>query len=277
MTQGVFRERIAFLRRRIAAIEAREGFRPLVETGRRTGAAPAAPFEGLLQELGAGGFCEIVPARPSAAAAAAGFAVALALRAAALRRRGVVWIAEEMAAREIGLPYGVGLQALGLDPERLILVRARSGAETLWAMEEALKSRAAAILAESWVAPSAYGLNASRRLLLAQRRGGGLGLLLLLRAAGEARRLSSATPLRFEVAPAPPRLDARLPPPAPPVFRLRVAKARAGCGGLGSLDPSAWRDIAFDPDEAEFHAFRERFPVAPVDRSAAAPKRRAWA
>ena len=175
-----------------------------------------------------------------------------------------------MAAHEIGLPYGKGLEALGLDPARLVLVRTRNGAESLWAMEEALKSRAAAIVAESWVAPRAYDLSASRRLLLAARRGGGLGLLLLLRACGEAARLTSAAQLRFEIAAPPPperTPGQRLPPPGPPAWRLRIAKARAGLPGLGEVDPLAWRDISFDPEKAVFHhAFSERVPAPPADR-----------
>ena len=230
------------------------------------------PYERLLQELVAGDLGELVPARPRDAGAAAGFACVLALSAAASRRRGVVWIVEDMAAREIGLPYGVGLKALGLDPARLVLVRTRSGPETLAAMEEALRSRAAATLAESWVAPAAYGLKASRRLLLAQRRGGGLGLLLLLRAGGAAQRLTSAAPVRLEIASPPPAPAERPPPPAPPLWRLRVAKARAGLGGgaAGAFDPLLWRDVAFNPDKAELHAFRERVPALSPDRPALA-------
>jgi protein ImuA len=276
MTRSALCERIAFLRRRIAAIEARDAFRPPADW--RTGARSMAswPFEGLLQALAAGGFCELVPARPRDAATAAGFVCALALSAAALRRRGVVWITEDMAAREIGLPYGVGLQALGLDPAGFALVRAHSGTETLWAMEEALKRRAV-IVAESWISPSAYGLTTSRRLLLAQRRGGGLGLLLLLRASGEAKRLASAAPLRFEVAAAAPQGSERPPPPARLAWRLRIAKARAGLSGrdFGEFDPLLWRDVAFDPDRAEFHAFCERLPASSADGPDFTQKRRA--
>ncbi len=163
------------------------------------------PFERLLRNLGSVSLCEIIPAHPRAAAAAAGFICALALRAAAARPgAGVVWIAEDMAAREIGLPYGKGLEARDFDPARLVFVKTRSPRETLWAMEEALKSRAVAIVAESWIAPRAYDLTTSRRLLLTARRGGGLGLLLLPRASGEAARLTTAAPLRFEVAASPP-------------------------------------------------------------------------
>jgi len=199
MTRNGVCERILFLRRRIAAIEA-QGALAQGNLARPPVAPAQNPFELLLQNLGGGSLNEIIPpARATAPQLRA--SPAPRLRAVAARPRAVVvWISEDMAAREIGLPYGKGLEALGLDPARLVFVRTRNGAESLWAMEEALKSRAAAIVAESWVAPRAYDLSASRRLLLAARRGGGLGLLLLLRACGEAARLTSAAQLRFEIA-----------------------------------------------------------------------------
>jgi protein ImuA len=279
MTRNSVSERILFLRRRIAAIEARGGGAPGKE------AAPLPASQGSLELLlqnAATGLSEIVPARPRDCGAAAGFACALALRSCAAHpRAGAVWISEDMAAREIGLPYGKGLETLGLDLSRLIFVRTREPSETLWAMEEALKSRAAAVVAESWIAPRAYGLSASRRLLLSARRGGGCGLLLLLRLCGEAEKLSSAADLRFEIAARPPPsaqtpgrpLASSLETPGPPGWRLRVAKARAGL--FGEFDPSAWRDISFDPEKAVLrHAFPERVPAPAADRPDFAPARR---
>jgi len=286
MTRNGVGERIVLLRRRIATIEAREapGHCPagaLARTSPRQ-IPEQDPFERLLRNLGSAGLCEIIPAQPRAAGAAAGFICALALRAAAARPgAGVVWIAEGMAAREIGLPYGKGLEARGFDLARLVFVKTRSPRETLWAMEEALKSRAVAIVAESWIAPRAYDLTASRRLLLTARRGGGLGLLLLPRASGEAARLTTAAPLRFEVAASPPIAAAEwgepppgqaTPLPGPMGWRLRIVRARAGLLGSGEIDPLAWRvltwgDIVFGSDKAVFqHAFPERLPAFAVDR-----------
>jgi protein ImuA len=311
MSQGGVSERILFLRRRIAAIEARSGAQAARASPRRADdALSRAPFERLLDGLSSGGFAEIIPARPRDAAAGASFAFALALRCgldhAAFRRnrlnaenvidsksverassekpvptffasralahsRAGVWIVEDMVAAEIGLPYGRGFEAFGLDPKRLVLARARRPRETLWAMEEALKTSGAIVIAETWMAPEAYDLATSRRLLLAARAGGGTGLLLLLRAAGEARRLSSAAHLRFEVGSVPVGRAAaarRLPLPRPPLWRLRIAKARASLlSALGDFDPLAWRDIAFDPEKTVFrHAFPQRLPPPPFDR-----------
>ena len=79
------------------------------------------------------------------AAAAAGFALALAGRCAGPDP--LVWIVEDHAASETGLPYRPGLAAHGIDADRLVLVRTADGQATLWALEEALRLGAPAVLA----------------------------------------------------------------------------------------------------------------------------------
>ena len=65
--------------------------------------------------------------------------------------------------------YGPGLAALGLDPARLVLARARRDAEILWAMEEGLRSTGiAGVVGELGTFPPV----ASRRLQLAAERSG---------------------------------------------------------------------------------------------------------
>lgn len=270
MSQGGVSERILFLRRSIAALETADG-----PCARRVvgGEKPARDiFERLLDNMSVGA-SEILPAGPKDAAAAAGFVAMLALRCARARPDGgIVWIAEDMIARELGLPYGRGLQAAGFPLERLVLVRTRRPQETLWAMEEALKSAAAAVVAESWASAKAYDLTASRRLALAARRGGSPGLLLLPRMAGEAMRLASAAQARLEIASSfaqrTETASRRLPLPGLLAWRLRIAKARAGIMGAGSdFDPQGWRDIVFDHQRAEFrHALPRRVPAASADR-----------
>ncbi|MGC1862314.1 MAG: hypothetical protein WA733_14660, partial [Methylocystis sp.] len=84
MTRNGVGERIVLLRRRIATIEAREapGHCPagvLYPAGVLTRTSPRQipeqdPFERLLRNLGSVSLCEIIPAHPrAAAAAAAGF------------------------------------------------------------------------------------------------------------------------------------------------------------------------------------------------------------
>lgn len=65
--------------------------------------------------------------------------------------------------------YGPGLAAHGLDPARLMVVRAARDAEILWAMEEGLRSSGvAAVVGEVGALPAV----ASRRLQLAAERSG---------------------------------------------------------------------------------------------------------
>ena len=100
--------------------------------------------------------------------AATGFCAGLLARLAGSRGT-VLW-----CRRDSDL-YGPGLAAFGLDPNRLLVVRTRRPADTLWAMEEALRSGApVAVLGEAaMVEPTAV-----RRLQLAAEAGGVTGLLL---------------------------------------------------------------------------------------------------
>lgn len=92
------------------------------------------------------------------------------------------------------LLYGPGLARFALSPNRLILADAPSGPNLLWALEEALKSRALAVVIAQGADPD---LTATRRLQLAAEAGGSLGLLI--RQGGG----SSAALTRWQIDPAP--------------------------------------------------------------------------
>lgn len=89
----------------------------------------------------------------------------------------VFWIAAGQAGP---LAWPQGLAAFGLDPARLVLVRAERWAEALWAMEEVLRCTAVtgALLMPGAGLAGALDLTATRRLQLAAETGGALGLLL---------------------------------------------------------------------------------------------------
>jgi protein ImuA len=170
---------------------------------------------GVLHEVAAAGEPEI--------AAATGFTLALA----AQRPRGaVLWVAEDMGLRESGHPYGLGLDEIGLQPERLVTVAAARVRDVLWAMEEALRCRAlAAVIGE---VREARGLDdvAARRLSLAANAGGALALLMLARPSAHA----SPAATRWIVGAAPSAPDRHgIGPP-----RLRVDLVRNRLGRLGT-------------------------------------------
>ena len=190
--------------RRTVASSSRPGFFP---TSRLRSPLGLPAIDAALQ----GGLARRRPARagpggPAQLGAAAGFALALAALATAGGRT-ALWIQTDFAALEAGMPYGPGLDLFGLPMERLLILRVARPLDVLWAFEEALKSRAlAAVLAELPETGAAADLTATRRLSLAARAGGGLGLLLRHRpsplakrghdALGGRRRAEHARPLR---------------------------------------------------------------------------------
>lgn len=89
----------------------------------------------------------------------------------------VVWIAGDMALAESGAPYGPGLDAFGLAPERLVTVSVTHRRDLLWAMEEALRCRAvAAVIGE--LRHDDIDTVAVRRLSLAAAESGAPAFLL---------------------------------------------------------------------------------------------------
>jgi protein ImuA len=165
-------------------------------------------------------------------AAAAGFAALLLARFA--ERGAVAWI-----GRRLDL-YAPGLAELGLDPRRLIAVRARRREERLWVLEEVLRTPGiAAGLAEI----DLLDLTASRRLLLAAEAKGVSGLLLR---PAEALAVPSAALTRWRVAALPGAggRDRR----GPPRLAVELVRARGGQEGAWAIEwrGGGWHEVA-DP------------------------------
>jgi protein ImuA len=223
---------MARLRRVIAEIEAEAG--PVSER-----LARRLPFARAFDSALGGGLAddalhEIAPAQASDGAAAMGFALALAGRFLSRRPASALIVSEGFADQESGALYGPGLVAHGLSLSRLVFVRAPDAALALWAIEEALKCGApAAVIGEIW-SLKGYSLAASRRLLLAARKGKVPALLILASAYGQAERISSAAETRFEIAAAP---SATIPAaagpdlPGPFACGARLIKARFARAG----------------------------------------------
>jgi protein ImuA len=207
----------------------------------------------------AGTLTEILPEHPGDVWAASGFLLSLAVRLAARSgkdRAPVVWIGEEFSSCEQGALYGPGLALHGFDPSRLILVNAQNAQQVLWAMEEALKCRAPAlVVGELWSAKP-YDLTASRRLLLAAQKHGTPGLLFLTGLAGQAGQLSSGADLRFEIRAHPsvhPPSAGSLPLPGAARWAVRIAKMRIKTrAGPTGIDRDRFHPLIWDHDEALF-------------------------
>ncbi len=137
-----------------------------------------------------------VSAPPVHLGAAAGFALALATLAQE-RAKETLWIATDFGSLETGALYGPGLDQFGPATERMLIARVARPVDALFAMEEALKCRAlSAVIAELGEAPD---LTATRRLSLAAKDHGGLGLILRHRSSDA----PSAARTRWQVTAAP--------------------------------------------------------------------------
>jgi protein ImuA len=152
--------------------------------------------------------------------AAAGFALALAERVRRLAPgragRPIVWIGP-------AAPHAPGLLSLGVEPERLLLVRAAGEADQLWALEEVLRSGQAAV-----ALCSLRGLDrlAGRRLQLAAERSTTPALVLESRTTGEPVAALS----RWRIAARPAR------DPDRPAWRLELMQVRGGAPALAEVD-----------------------------------------
>jgi protein ImuA len=174
-------------------------------------------------------FEEAAAAHPQDLACTLAFALSRAIEAAEGRGddRPVVMVSTPLFDHERGRLFGWGARGLGLDPPRLLLIRARREPEALWAFEEALKSGAAAAVIGALDRPAFV---ATRRLDFAARSGQACGFVLR---AGPAGDLSAAR-LRWRVA-AEPSAVHPFDPRAPGAARLRAELVRSRDGKSGQF------------------------------------------
>ena len=198
---------------------------------------------------------EITAAREAEVAVASGFALLLAARTSGP----VVWIAEDMALYESGAPYGPGLDELGLNPERFIMVAAPKFRDALWAVEEALSCRGmGTVIGE--IRQASLDLTATRRLSLAAARCGAVALLLR----STPGRDASAAATRWIVKAVPSKAKPRAMTlgPGPPRFALSLVRNRRGPPGSWMVE---WNGVEQRFELVSTH--RERVAQAAVDRS----------
>ncbi len=178
--------------------------------------------------------------------AAAGFCAALALRAA--QGRPVVWARQEVLEGEAGALNGAGLREFGIDPARLILVRAPNAEAVLRAGVEAARCKAlGAAIVEIWGEPRALDLTASLRLSRAAEQSGATVFLLralAVRRDALSRPSNSAAASRW-LARAQNSSGSLANAPGDPCFALTLLRQRGGVG------ESFWR-VEWSRDRQSF-------------------------
>ncbi len=201
---------------------------------------------------------EIFAASPAHGSAATGFALALAIRA--TPSAPVVWVRQRMFDQEFGRPYGHGIAALGLDPGRLVLVRARHAEDVLKAAHEAAQCAAVGtVLAEIWGSPKVLDLTASRRLSLAAAASGVTVLATRVDAAPAASAATSRWQVRAAVS-----QDRQAGLPGLPAFSVTLLRHRAG------IPPRDW-PMEWDREHRLFReqtALPGRLDALPADGAA---------
>jgi protein ImuA len=176
---------------------------------------------GQLHEISAAGL------EAETAALPAGFIAALLARIA--QARPVFWIAP---AGDLHPP---GLLSYGLDPNRLVLVRPGKDAETLAAMEVALRDgTAAAVVGEM----GSFDRTASRRLQLACLHHGSTGFVLRRWPHGNRTedREASVAVTRWQLTPMPSAREGKA--PGPPRWHVALTHARSGRPGEWIMEAS---------------------------------------
>ncbi len=233
----------------------------LLETLRRVGAdaRPAARtalgVAAIDDALGGGlklGALHEVYAAAGHEAAATGFTLSLALRAAA--GRPILWVRQDMLEVETGRIHAPGLVEMGLLPSRVVLVRGHDADDVLRAGEDAARCAGlGAVLIAPWAAPARLDLTASRRLVLAAAASG--VTVLMLRCAAEPMPSAAETRWRVTAAPSQ-RLDADA--PGMPAFDVTLLRQRGGAAGQSWL-------VEWNRDRLSFCA-RDARRAAPLSR-----------
>ena len=156
--------------------------------------------------------------------AAGATAAALAFASLAAGGRPVLWVRHDLLDHEAGAPYPPGLAEFGIDPARLIFVRARDAQAALQAGLDGARSAAlGAAIVELRGEAKALDLTASRRLALAAQAS--RMPVLLARSAAQPQPSAAAT--RWRVRAAPSRALAAN-APGHPAFFLSLLRHRGG-------------------------------------------------
>jgi len=215
------------LRAQVRAIEA-----PEPRAGAVTLAGGQGTSEGEMPDLALGCLHEVT-GDPGDLCAATGFTAGLVARLFQHTGAGapVLWCGRTLTSHEHGGLYAPGLDEFGLGPERLLVVRARTDTQVLWAMEEGLRCRALSAVVGELDDP---GFTPSRRLQLAAEANGVTAVLLRTRSAAA---IGAVT--RWHVTSAPTKRDSM----NIPRWQVQLERHRGGDLGRWNVE---WRDETGD-------------------------------
>jgi protein ImuA len=225
--RGLAAKDLDSLRQKIAALEKRPA---LVETaidavrqpGRLIAANDTRQSVDQMLAIPPGVLHEVFTDETRNGTAALGFAMGLARGLIGKGRQAILYLQLAEQTQEMGVPYALGLNTFGIDPDKLILAQPGTLTELLWAIEEAVACRAVAgVIADIHGHPKALDFTASRRLSLRSTAGG--SSVFLIRYGRE--REASAAKLRWRVMPgqsAGHPFDAQA--PGPPRYIVEIEK-----------------------------------------------------
>jgi protein ImuA len=221
--------------------------------------------EGADETLGGGlpkgSLHEVFAHEASHGGAATGFALGLAGRLGG--GKPLLWVRQDFSALEFGELHGAGLLELGLDPDRVILVRAADATQVLKAAAEGLSCPAlGAVIAEIPAEPKILDLVASRRLAFAAAQKNVTAILVRLAAEPDA----SAAETRWVVRAARSFRDDEN---AMPAFAAELIRNRHGKTGAWVMEWNSDDGIFREPDQA---AHSGGVAAAPADRPAQATR-----
>ncbi len=207
-----------------------------------------------------GALHEVFAHEASHSGVATGFALGLALRLGGGKK--LLWVRQDFSALEFGELHGAGLLELGLDPDRVILVRAADTGQVLKAAAEGLTCAAlGAVIAEIPAEPKNLDLVASRRLAFAAGQKNVTAILVRLAAEPDA----SAAETRWIV-----RATRGDDEDGMPAFTAELTRNRHGRTGKWVMEWNSDDGIFREPESA---AHSGGVAAAPADRPAQATRR----
>jgi protein ImuA len=264
---------LAALRLALARIEARRDGGSRMASRERFSLGAAEVDAVLGGGLSSACLHEVLAPRGADWSAAAGFGLALALRAA--RGRPLLWARQDFLERETGRLNGVGLAEFGVDPAALSLVRGRDVEAVLRAGVDAARCKSlGAALIEIFGAPRALDLTATLRLARSAESSG-VTLFLLRICVGEMTRAPpSAAVSRWR---ARPQSSRALPANAPgaPHFSATLLRHRGGAADLSwRLEWQRDRGFFCETAETRHAALSGSFSALPADGALALPSGR---